>query len=462
MNKVIIVGHPSAGLEDIETLLRKNGLRAPFPSRRESLLPVEINSLIRKGHQAPHPSIPTSEAQIQQIQPSPLWQNLIIDLITGNASNSNWGWADSQMIYLLDYWKDLIPESLFVVVYGSPRSTIRGNAAIPHYDDVKPSIQNQLNNWAAFNSTLLSFFLQNPDRCILWNAGDALSNPAPFIHELNLRLANPLGKSDYSAPAELTTQEQLVRDAISLLPDGPDKSLEDLAATATENYIAANHLALHPQYQLLFEELQSSSAHPSESIAHEASQTEKAWEALISQRRIAQKIISHLQAEKVLLQEQIYQVQEELEKLHLKVKAKSKESQSSNNNHNQKKSPKITGAAERVKQQLSYRLGSTLVQKSKSITGLIGIPFFLAAQVSKHNHYKRSDAKRLPPIHTYADAADAERIKQQLSYRLGNIMVKNSGSPLGWLKMPFELRSEVKAFKQEKRKKSKISKSKKP
>nr|VFJ60541.1 MAG: hypothetical protein BECKDK2373B_GA0170837_109311 [Candidatus Kentron sp. DK] len=55
----------------------------------------------------------------------------------------------------------------------------------------------------------------------------------------------------------------------------------------------------------------------------------------------------------------------------------------------------------------------------------------------------------LPPLSSYADAFEAERCKQHLSYRLGARMIANARTPTGWLKMPWALRREVREFRRQ-------------
>lgn len=110
--------------------------------------------------------------------------------------------------------------------------------------------------------------------------------------------------------------------------------------------------------------------------------------------------------------------------------------------------PEYYGAAERVKQQLSYRLGATLIARSRSLGGWISMPWALVRQVSEYKAQCRSrSGKSLPAISAYRDAREAEKVKLHLSYRLGYAMLANARSPLGWIKMPWMLRREVKAFR---------------
>ena len=151
---------------------------------------------------------------------------------------------------------------------------------------------------------------------------------------------------------------------------------------------------------------------------------------------------AELQEENELLLGQLHKVQEELERYFL-------ENQKYKKNSPKKPEQKTYyGAAERVKQQLSYRLGSTMISNSRSFSGWLSMPFALNAEVKKFRKEQEKKAnQKLPPVSAYSDAYEAERVKQHLSYRLGACMIKNSKSLSGWIAMPWKLSQEVKAFR---------------
>ena len=149
-----------------------------------------------------------------------------------------------------------------------------------------------------------------------------------------------------------------------------------------------------------------------------------------------------IEEENKLLLEQLHLVQEELERYYL-------ENQKLRTNQKSSK-PKLYGAAERVKQQLSYRLGAKMIENSKTLTGTLGLPFSLSSEVKKFRKEKKTE-KKLPPLHTYADAYDAERVKKHLSYRLGQAMIESMKSPFGVLKLPSALKKAHREFKEERR-----------
>lgn len=150
-----------------------------------------------------------------------------------------------------------------------------------------------------------------------------------------------------------------------------------------------------------------------------------------------------LQEENELLLRQLHQVQEELERYYLENK-KIK----SNNHLPQFK--KYYGAADLVKQELPYRLGATMIEKSRTLRGWLHMPFALNAEIKRFKQYQEILAnKKMTPIEQYSDAHEAEHVKQHLSYRLGIRMIANSKTLGGWISMPWVLLEEVKIFRKE-------------
>jgi hypothetical protein len=116
------------------------------------------------------------------------------------------------------------------------------------------------------------------------------------------------------------------------------------------------------------------------------------------------------------------------------------------------KPPPRYGAAARVKRQIGYRLGATMVEKSKTFGGWVGMPWALARTALEYRKEKLARGnENLPPISQYRDADEAERVKSHLNYRLGVTFIAHIKSPIGWVKLPFAIRREVKAYLQERR-----------
>jgi len=157
-----------------------------------------------------------------------------------------------------------------------------------------------------------------------------------------------------------------------------------------------------------------------------------------------------MQQENELLLLQLHQVQEELERYYLEnQQLKQRVAQAANQNV-AKHPRRHYGAADRVKRQLSYRLGALMISRSNSISGWLGMPIALLSEARRFKKDKLSrEGERLPPLSQYADVYEGERVKRHLSYRLGATLLANYRSPMGWVKLPWLMRQQIREFKRE-------------
>lgn len=149
------------------------------------------------------------------------------------------------------------------------------------------------------------------------------------------------------------------------------------------------------------------------------------------------KVSNNAKQENTLLISQLHQVQEELERYYLenqKLKAEQ---------NKEPPKPVYYGAAERVKEDLPYRLGATMVNHSKSAKDLAVLPLALAKEYREFNKNKPSD--NLPDLAQYQDADEAEKVKKHLSYRLGKTLVDGVKSKKV-LDLPVKLGREIVGF----------------
>ncbi|ECL6334908.1 glycosyltransferase family 8 protein, partial [Campylobacter jejuni] len=90
------------------------------------------------------------------------------------------------------------------------------------------------------------------------------------------------------------------------------------------------------------------------------------------------------------------------------------------------------GAPERIKQQLSYKIGK-LFLKANNIKGILYLPFALIylycsykINILIYNKIvKIKPEMKMPPLENYEDYTEAIKVKQHLSYRLGQLFLKN-------------------------------------
>ncbi|EAK4652608.1 glycosyltransferase family 2 protein, partial [Campylobacter jejuni] len=91
-------------------------------------------------------------------------------------------------------------------------------------------------------------------------------------------------------------------------------------------------------------------------------------------------------------------------------------------------------AKTRIQNQLSYKLGQTLILNSKSVLGFISLPFIILSIVISHKQeqkaykfkVKKNPNLALPPLETYPDYNEALKEKECFTYKLGEEFIKAS------------------------------------
>lgn len=108
------------------------------------------------------------------------------------------------------------------------------------------------------------------------------------------------------------------------------------------------------------------------------------------------------------------------------------------------------GAAARLKADLPYVLGKTIISHVQSVWKI----FFLPLSLWFAGRNVRRDQKLatcLIPIAAYADFEEAQKTRKHLSYRLGKVWLKNIHTPWGWVWMPFALIRAYVKFREDRR-----------
>lgn len=191
MNKIIIVGHPYSGHEEVQRLLAECGMASAVPSRRDNLMPAQISQTLLKAHGAvPFDGLQTGQ-QLQQIRVAPVWQGMVLDLMLANLDQALWGWADTDAVYLLDYWKEQDPQVVFVLVYDTPEAVFT-RAPLELAVASEEELQRRIDAWVAYNSALLHFHLRNPGRSVLVNATQVQASVNSTLHHISAHIKAPL------------------------------------------------------------------------------------------------------------------------------------------------------------------------------------------------------------------------------------------------------------------------------
>ncbi|PSS46524.1 sulfotransferase family protein [Enterobacter sp. FS01] len=528
-------------------------MTSALPSRRDALLPQDITATLCKVHQVPDIDDVTAEEEIKPLNVAPVWHGMALDLMLGNLEQNLWGWSDPQSIYSLDYWCQLDDKLTFILVYDAPQQALM-KAAANYMDLSSTTIEHHINNWMAYNGALLAFFLRNRKRCLMVNAEQVKRNADACLQKLQPLLSTPLlstvESNDEKMGCVVKTDERIfpVQTNYSVLPAqklteianlaGLDakETQEALQGNAVENYLLEQLITEYPASQHLYAELQSAASLPLQSDYREDIAPSKVWEKMVQQRirnaelatglykaylgineSLERSVTTQNQESEVLLS-QLHQVQEELERQYLIKKdlenlktqqtsklqhqvslTRKKEEEVTSLNKSlddtkkqlttlknteqnkiekvlgeneqlltqlhavqeeleryylenkklkQQQVPALYGAAERIKQELGYRLGATMIKRSRTLTGWLGMPKALAAERRAwHQQNSNQSQKILTPVSSYRDAHEAERVKRHLSYQLGEVLVHSEGSLFRWVKLPFALYRSVRQYR---------------
>ncbi|EMO8373924.1 DUF4422 domain-containing protein [Campylobacter coli] len=113
---------------------------------------------------------------------------------------------------------------------------------------------------------------------------------------------------------------------------------------------------------------------------------------------------------------------------------------------------KSIGAVERIKNQLSYRLGYAIVSNIKNPLKMVMIPSSIMKSVKEYRQYKNKTKHIVfQPLETYADYEECLKVQNHLSYRIGKtILSANKQGLKGFVKLPYSLFMEIRQFKNKK------------
>ncbi len=176
---MVICGHPNSDFEGVQEILNSAGVGLPKPSRHELISSNELHEKIFRSYELD----PSNLDPIAPIKLGKIWQYLAIDLFMGNMDQTNWGWGDNKSAWLLDFWKDQDPQVSFVLVYSAPETVL--GKALMNRDVASSEIDFVLSSWIAYQSEILRFYKQNPERCLLVNALATRQDPNSLIKKAN-------------------------------------------------------------------------------------------------------------------------------------------------------------------------------------------------------------------------------------------------------------------------------------
>lgn len=278
MNKILVVGHSSSRYADVERLLVECGMKPAVPSRRDAFTPQEINAMLLKARPRVSNGDGVDVTALRQIEPHPMWQSLVLDLLLANIDQPLWGWADPQAVHLLDYWKELDPGLAFVLVYDTPTSAFN--------TDGGTALEERARGWVDYNQALLHFYLRNTDRSLLVHAQQVLNSSQQYLEHLRSRISAPLeppvrilqradeldqGHSKNAKPTATVHTAST---------DRRDRQMSSVALYRVRSFVAQSIIEQMPRAISLYEEMQSVASIPLEDDSSPKQRAIDAWRSL--------------------------------------------------------------------------------------------------------------------------------------------------------------------------------------
>jgi hypothetical protein len=532
MNKIAIVGHPASGYREVLALLQESGMTAARPSRRDRLLPQDINATLMAAHKAAPLSSVLDEEGFTPIETGPVWHGMALDLMLGNLDEPLWGWADPQAIYALDYWKQLDPQLTFVLVYDEPHRVLMDHACTERAPPSSEDLDRLLDNWTAYNSALLRFYLRHSARSVLVHAQQARRAASTYLQQLQHLLDTPLSLRDLHAESD-TDATDLPALGAPLLPAALGQAVAAagaelqqaaalLGAGAAERYLVDGVLAHHRRALQLHDELQSAASLPLDRKRVAAGSPAVAWETLVTQRNFVTNLLTQIHAkyqdaseelsractrlddacatqarENERLLGQLRQLQEALNAEKTKAAEQRKERQESSVEYDKKlgalgaENQRLSGqlqqlqralAAEKAKAadqrkdrekasvEYEKKLHELRAENELQLTQLHRVQEELEQVFLRKQALEQREVKNAARNKAAAERAkrrikglifrlkqarqriksegayEAERVRQQISYRLGQVVLRHGRTPWGWLMLPYALIREAREY----------------
>jgi hypothetical protein len=180
MKVVIVTGSPWAGLTNVWEIIHSAGVEDMSPSDKG----LDIGAWHRKVFNV-------YGAELERIPdegllPGQVWSHEAISILQANVERYVMGWADAHSVQLLEFWLDIEPRILFVLVYNSLEDHV-GEVMVWGQEHTR-EVKDAEITWSQYNTRILCFFNRNRGRCLLVNKSAVQSHPEELIRRLNRRL----------------------------------------------------------------------------------------------------------------------------------------------------------------------------------------------------------------------------------------------------------------------------------
>ncbi|WP_283796817.1 hypothetical protein [Campylobacter coli] len=316
--------------------------------------------------------------------------------------------ANQNLLYIAEEWLKLDENVLFVLLYENPIEILRQKIFSNH----KFCFKDILMDWLRYNNLMLEFYSKNNNKCILMNYSNYHNSLIKYLSKHN----NP--------------------DMVYAENDAYIFKNKELFDFLLESLINKDYQIINDSY----EKLEKNSLSP---ICKRKFSSENVEKEIVDLFYFIE-TNSILKSKNKSLLDFIFDIQEDLEKLHqenCRLEAHIK-----NQNSLLSFCMKYGTAKQRIQNQLSYRLGQTIIN-SKNIFKILFMPIFLLSNIISfkqerqvyNKKIKKDPSLILPPLEKYPDYQEAIKFKNYLSYRLGQVIIKGFKNPLSIILLPYEI-----------------------
>lgn len=477
MSIIIQIGHETSKSRQVMEKLYERGLSRPNDSYTHKMTSEQVSEILCKVFA--RETISVADEKIAD--------NIMTDFLLANLDSENWGWDSDKSLAHLKYWQNIEPDIKSILIFDHPKKIFE----FVNVEELTISeVDRLINEWVSYHESILKVFGSGGTEAILIEGDSAIQRFSEFSSYLNnitngLELKKNwavLGKETKDTKLSNQKRSNIASDIIidQILKNYPEtiSVFNTLLSKATMKKSDVIYKSKGPDLSALVDSLNYVMQYlPSKNLEDTINKLEQEKLSLVesksnlmltknSEIKQLSSEIKQLQAQvsfiksdvnnngskKVsgiskctdneLLLEQLNQVQEELEVLYFKNKHLRPAYLKGHSNSDD--SFKYYGAVDRVKEDLPYRLGNTVVNNSKNITSIIKMPTKL---IQEYKDFKNSDAHNLPKLEDYEDSYKAEKIKNHLSYKIGKVIVESKKSPIKTLVLPVRIFKEVILFK---------------
>ncbi|WP_212515174.1 coiled-coil domain-containing protein [Acinetobacter soli] len=551
MKGFLISGFNETENNKMISLLNLAGLNKPNSSKFNNLSILEINNILIKENEIKRIENYCIGEVYKRKEINKSWGMLGDDLVLGNINN-NWTWSCKNNILLLDYWRNQ-DDIKFIFIYEHPCISVSRLIKETQISE-KIDIENLFYQWKIYYKELLCFYELNKEKTIILGLENISDNYKKYLNILNKNLDVNLNENFYLDNFLDSGVDQLVlyltyklfsedrsiqsfynelqkktsfscgrinskiniKEGIdsyfSLLIEKNNLNLDNLSLLEKNSYLENEKKYFLEKKLILKKEilkLQESVFDKIEIIDKiencRKMESEKNSKNIEDNLILSEKLKSiekensvkeskikdfqlknlHLLNEKKVLVENIRNIESKLkaigneiiktnEKLKNEKEARAKQANLALERREKinelskenkiiferlkniqecqekkfllQKNDYLSGESDLIlefKNQLPYRIGNLIINNSKSLKGIIQIP---SKVIFEKNNIKSNKVLDLSNL----DAESKEKIesvKNHLSYKLGETIVENMQSPKGIIKIFFTVPKEILIFK---------------